>query len=217
MTNNVHSSGARHIDRERLHKYNCGHSVEKDNCMFPPNHRESVVRVNAHDSDIVLYNIKCNFCEEKDVISDIIVNLLKEKIRVMLRGLLRMNETGVLDPVDVVWSSGLRKRRMILITFSYPKEGTEDEQGEIKATVYPARKLDGDRSHKWEDIDVDMAFESQVKSTQLKVNIRNRLDSFEKDWNELTYPYRSFLDLSSSSSQDSGDDVFDPAEPLFPE
>ncbi|QKX61225.1 uncharacterized protein TRUGW13939_08372 [Talaromyces rugulosus] len=217
MTNNVRSSGARHINVERLHKYTCNHSVEKDGCMFPPSHRASEVRINPHDSDVVLYKIKCNICEEKDVISDIVVNLLKEKIRVMLWGHLRMKEPGVLDPVDVKWTSGLKKRRKILVTFSYPKEGTEGEQGEIKAAIYPARKLDADRSHKWESIKVDMTFDAQFKSMELQVDIINRLDSFEKDWNEIKYPstpYHSFLNFSSSGSEGGGDDLFDFEEPF---
>jgi hypothetical protein len=104
---------------------------------------------------------------------------------------------------------------MIAITFWYPKQGSENGYEEIKAPVYPARKLDGERSHKWEDIHVDMTFESQVVSMQLKIDIRDQLNAFEENWNEFKYPSKptlSTIDLSSNSSHDSVEDLFDPVE-----
>ncbi|CRG87343.1 hypothetical protein PISL3812_04360 [Talaromyces islandicus] len=215
----VETSGARHIDRERIHQYACGHSVEKNNCMFPPSHRESAIRVNARNSDLVLYGVRCNFCEEKEVVSWIIMNSLKERIRVMTGGILRMKETEGPDPVEVTWSSESGKRRMIAITFWYPKKGSENGYEEIKVTAYPARKLDGERSHKWEDVHVDMTFESQVVSMQLKVDIRDQLNVFEENWNEFKYPSQpilSTIDLSSNSSHESVEDLFDPVESVGP-
>lgn len=134
----------------------------------------------------------------------------------MTGGILRVKETDGPDhPVEVTWSSQAGKRRLIAITFWYPKQGAAGEYEEIKATAYPARKLDGERSHKWEDIHVDMTFESQLVSMQLKVDIRDQLNNFEENWNEFRCPSRptlSTIDLSSNSSRDSADDVFDSVE-----
>lgn len=181
--------------------------------MFPPSHREPAIRINARDSDHVLYDVKCNFCEEKDVVSSIVVNAIKENILLMTGGILYMKETEMPDPVDVTWSSGDGKRRMIVITFWYPKEGGEaGEYEEVKATAYPARKLDGERSHRWEDIHVDMNIESKVVSINLKTKIQTHLNAFEQNWNELKCPRKPSLsatDLSSNSSCNAPDNFFD--------
>ncbi|KAH8702173.1 hypothetical protein BGW36DRAFT_356309 [Talaromyces proteolyticus] len=216
-------TGAREIDQQRLHKYlGCGHSVEKDNCLFPPRHIEANVLVNSKDSYTVRYRGKCNNCQENEILKETGEGI-KEQIREIVNGQLNMQymtsptrvEVRRLDKDEQVPGAGkLGKRGMLLASYHYKEKRGQDEFDENRyALLYLPRKLDGTKWHNWDEDFMHMTFASQVATQKIRTDIHSRLKDYEFKWNEynpknLPSPLATKAD-DNSSRNSSEDDIFD--------
>lgn len=185
LTSDDVKNGTRRIGEERCHKFTgCNHSVQKDDCMYPPRHTERAIIQNSRDDTIVRFRGLCSNCEYKQLIPQAIVDEVKKNIAYSL--------ADDMDPqtdIEVKHKLKWATNRLALELKYKARDENNIETGEwavCYVMVYPeASDPSAKGGRQWEKVYLNITkpgVGAEVKFVVL--NIQPRIAQYERKWNE---------------------------------